>query len=73
MLLGGRGENLMNNSIYISTDKIIKDGAKVKIDIQITNLAPQNEMNLLNSITDIFNNYLYRVLPKLLSNSPADK
>ncbi|MBV4441135.1 hypothetical protein [Clostridium tyrobutyricum] len=63
----------MNNSICISTDKIIKSGANVKIDIQITNLAPQNEMNLLNNMTDIFNNYLYNVLPKLLSNSPADK
>jgi hypothetical protein len=63
----------MNKSICISTDKAIKGGANVKIDIQITNLAPENEIDFLNNITDIFNNYLYSVLPKLLSNGPADK
>ncbi|MFU0784288.1 MAG: hypothetical protein ACFWUI_01015 [Clostridium sp.] len=63
----------MNKSICISTDKTIKCGANVKIDIEITNLAPQNEIDFLNNITDIFNNYLYSVLPKLLSNGPADK
>lgn len=63
----------MNNSICISTDKIIKGGANIKIDIQITNLAPQDEIDLLNSMTDVFDEYLYRILPKLMTSHPANK
>lgn len=63
----------MNNSVCISTDKIIKGGANVKIDIQITNLAPQSGMDFLDSMTDIFNDYLYNRLPRLISDSPTNK